>query len=259
MQRRRFAGLGVFLLLGMACNSRSVPTSAVAPAKDAALQVSVLEADAAAAEPTAAPEETDPRSTRATGPFAGFAVPKEARLARVIGFSADDTYLGYEFSSCDPCPQEYDFVSPNKPPLRFGYLWDPAHAHEPGYEARRKKHDDAVDAKVKQLSPDTYDPPFTLRGPFPYPDLAFAYEVERDDAKGIVIVRMGLRVQGEDPVLPIRLVLGPHPMRKPRAEDIRTWARLPKDEREKALREYEANFGVSEPDVVYMNVTKDGS
>lgn len=192
------------------------------------------------------------------GVFADFRV-SDAGGSRVIGFSADDAYLGYEHSSCDPCPQEFDFVSPRRPPVHLSYLYDPANANKPDYEARRARNDAAVDAALKGLGAERQQAPFKLRGPFPYEDLVFAYKVERQDHKGIVLVHFGLRVRGDDAVFLVHLALGPHPLWNPSPELAATLAKLPPAEREAQLRDHRKSYPVRDPDDIYMNVSRDGS
>jgi tetratricopeptide (TPR) repeat protein len=103
-----------------------------------------------------------------------------------------------------------------------------------------KSHNDAIEAKLTNLGVERNPAPYTLRGPFPFPDLAFAYQVSLDTAKGTEIVSMGLRVKGEEPVLPVRLVLGPN------------------DAFNSSTNKNEMQL-TTDIDAIYANVTKDGS
>jgi tetratricopeptide (TPR) repeat protein len=162
----------------------------------------------------------------------------------VIGFTKDDTYLGYQVSRCDPCPAEFEFESSTKPRIHLGYRtsnqFNPLIESESAFEVRLKAHNDGVDAKLAALGVERNSDAYTLRGPFPFPDLAFAYRVSLDTVKGTEIVSMGLRVKGEDPVLPVRLVLGPN---------IAFNSSSSKDALQLS----------TDIDAIYANVTKDGS
>lgn len=134
-------------------------------------------------------------------------------------------------------PNEFHFTSPTKPALDFSYHYDPEHDDgSQEAEARAKKNDDMVERRLRELGVVHAKDGRTLRGPFPYPDLTFASKSTRDDATGKVAVWFGAHVDGEAPVYPIRVELGPHPM-------------FDKDE----------EFAMGDAELVYANVTRDGS
>ena len=177
-------------------------------------------------------------------------------MNRRMGFSADDTYLGYEISVCDPCPSEFHFKSPSKPPLDFAYYHDPGR-----WDAvTEKKKNAEVDRKLKELGIPP-GPQRTLRGPFPFPDLVFASKSERNDATGKVSLLFGARASGYAPVFPMRVELGPNPMfgtPMDAAEQARV-AKLSPAERKKEIEGWKENWVLGDAMLTYANVTKDGS
>jgi tetratricopeptide (TPR) repeat protein len=173
-----------------------------------------------------------------------------------IGFSQDDRYLGYQVSVCDPCPDAIVAEGPLKPSLYLAELWEPGAEGSAGYEARKKAHDANIARQVAQLGLRPYAESRTLRGPFPYEGANFAFETASDLDKGTVTVRMGVKLPGEEPVLPVTLTLGPMIMvnRQP-PEQLRG---LTGEARIKARREWVEQFMIGEPDLLYANVSKDG-
>ena len=154
---------------------------------------------------------------------------------RHVGFTADDAYLGYEISTCDPCSNELHFTSPTQPPIDLAYYYEPREENA----AKQAKQDAEVDRRIKQLGIGT-GRQTKLRGPFPFPDLVFASKTDHNDVTGIVTLLFGARVEGYAPVFPMRVDLGPGPMFNVKTEALET--RM-----------------LSEPSLWYANVTKDGS
>jgi len=174
---------------------------------------------------------------------------------RHMGLSEDDGYLGYEVSSCDPCPTEFHFTSPTKPTLDFGYFYNPGTPRGP----KEEKQNADVERKLQMLNVHKGNWR-VLRGPFPYPDLTFATATDRNDIQGKVWLLFGARVVGYAPVFPIRVEVGPNPMfttPMPPSEQARI-AQLPRDERAKELRAWAAQWLLNDPGLAYANVTHDG-
>jgi hypothetical protein len=159
---------------------------------------------------------------------------------RRVGFSNDDVYLGYEISTCDPCPNELHFESKTRPPLSLSYYYDPSFesAHPDEAEKRRKKNDAIVDAKIAELGVGKGSDKRVLRGPFPYPDVRFVTKTTRDDAKGTTTLWFGGTSSGHAPVFPMHVTLGPDPV----------W-----------LTQKSKDTLLSEPVLLYANVTRDGA
>lgn len=67
----------------------------------------------------------------------------------------------------------------------------------------------------------------------------------------------GAHLPGEEPVYPIRVVIGPHAMRAVTKND-KDLKKLPPAEREKKLNELVDAYTMSDPILAYANVTKDG-
>lgn len=229
----------------------------------------------------AAPGSTSTSSTASSSaapaassgdPFADVAPPDvddEVTLPKVVGrkvgFSADDRYLGFEISTCDPCPAEFHFTSPSAPPVDLHYRWDPASdGNLPAdvAEAKRKAQDDAVDRTLTSMGIQKLPSARVLRGPFAYPDLRFAWTTGSSSRPGVVALLFGARVAGEPTtgaIYPIRIELGPHPaMNGMPAEEKARIAKLPPAEKAKAMKDWEDQFGMSPPRLAYANVTKDG-
>jgi len=150
---------------------------------------------------------------------------------RRVGFSKDDAWLGYEISTCDPCPEEFHFESRARKPLSFSYYYDPGNQDD---EAEKKKNAE-VDAKLAELDVAKAKDARKLRGPFPYTDLHFETKTETDPTTGASTVYFGA-----NGVFPMKVTVGPMPM----------FHRVPKEEQQ----DY-----VSDPMLVYANVTRDGS
>ncbi len=226
------------------------------------------EAQAPSASAIARPEEADSSARIVVIPLAsptGTANPRLLDLPptdaerfdnRHMGFSSDDTYLGYEISTCDPCSNELHFTSPTKPRLDFAYYNEPG-AWDP---VKQKKQDAEVDRQLKELGVGLASQR-ALRGPFPFPDLVFATKTDRNDVTGKVSVLFGASVVGYAPVFPMRIDLGPSPMfgTKMDASEQARVAKLAPDERAKELAAWNANWLLGDPFVAYANVTKDGS
>ena len=124
---------------------------------------------------------------------------------RVLGFSKDDRYLGFEVSTCDPCPSEFHFIARDGARLDFKYLWDPGDDSDAG-AARKAKQDALVEAKLAEIGAGKGKEGRVLRGPFPYPDLVFATRSEQEGRGAAILV--GAHVPGGPPVFPIRIHLG---------------------------------------------------
>ena len=151
--------------------------------------------------------------------------------SRRVGFSNDDAWLGYEISTCDPCPQEFHFEARHGKPLSFSYYYDPGN-HDDEVE---KKTNAEVDAKLAKLDVAKAIDARKLRGPFPYPDLHFATKTETNAKTGVTTVSFGA-----NGVWAMKVTVGPMPM----------FSKAPAAEKS----EY-----VVDPMLVYANVTRDGS
>jgi hypothetical protein len=250
----RAVWLGLVSLL--ACNSTPKPTEThPATAPSASAQAEDVTSARIVVLPVAEPTGT--ANPRVLGELPPTDPSREDMFeARHMGFSSDDAYLGYEISTCDPCSSEFHFTSPTKPPLDFAYYSDPGNWDS----VKEKKQNDETDRKVKELgvTTGTHHP---LRGPFPFPDLVFASKADRNDVTGKVTLFFGAHVAGYAPVFPMRIDLGPSPMfgTKMDASEQARVANLPPEERKKALRDWNANWLLSDPMLMYANVTKDGS
>jgi hypothetical protein len=193
-------------------------------------------------------------------PWEGWpAVSAAQSLDQLIGFSADDAYLGYQGSTGDAAPPSYWFYSLRKPPLYFedfnGQMVVPE--TEESQERRRVAFDKVFQVKLKKLGADTYANSRKLRGPFPFADINFAYRIEPHEDLGSITVRMGGVVRGEEPVLPVALVLGPSPLVSQQPA-----SKVPGQsnaEKRAARLEWIAQFMPGDPDELYANVTHDGS
>jgi hypothetical protein len=150
---------------------------------------------------------------------------------RRVGYSKDDVWLGYEISTCDPCPEELRFEAKNGKSLSFGYYYDPENQDD---EKERTTNAD-IDAKLAELDVAKAVDARKLRGPFPYPDLHFATKTETNPTTGESTVLFGA-----NGVFPMKVTLGPMPM----------FATVPADDKEQY---------VLDPMLVYANVTRDGS
>ncbi len=184
---------------------------------------------------------------------------------RIAGFSSDDKYLGWQISTCDPCPSEFHFRGPGAAPVDLFYHWDPgADGTLPAdvAEKRRKAADGAVDARLKSLAADKVEAGRKLRGPFPYPDLIFHVTTGQTSRAGTVALLFGAHVASEPANLsvhPIRIELGPHEMLgKMSPEERARIAKLPPAERAKAQKDWDDSWGMNPPRLAYANVTKDG-
>jgi hypothetical protein len=108
----------------IACHaSSSTPRTSELHSVDAAASVLQGLSSADASAHVAIDAGTDGAFAVATGvgPFEGFANPAGDGSQRVIGFTKDDAYLGYQVSRCDPCPAEFEFESPTKPRVHLKY------------------------------------------------------------------------------------------------------------------------------------------
>lgn len=175
---------------------------------------------------------------------------------RIVGFSKDDRYLGYELSTCDPCPSEFHFRAASGPGIDLSYFYDPT-LDEDVAEKRRKRQDAEVDAKLLALGAEKASAGKKLRGLFPYPDLVFAAKDTRDAAKRVTLL-VGAHLPGKEPVFPMRIELGPHPMRTHVKSTDAQFAHLPPAEREAAVAEVLEGFDLHEAQLAYINVTKNG-
>lgn len=163
---------------------------------------------------------------------------------RIVGFSEDDKYVGWSISTCDPCPTEHHFRGPGVPNVDLANFYRPD-LDEATQERLRKQNDDMVERRLKTLGAVKATEGRALRGPFPS-DLIFASKIESDEKTKTATVLFGARVVGEkEPVFPMRVPLGPHPMLH----------RIPKGV---SAAEWNDQWGLNDPRVVYANVTKDG-
>ena len=160
-------------------------------------------------------------------------VPDDLELnePRHVGFSKDDQWLGYEISTCDPCPQEFHFEGRSGKPLSFSYYYDPSN-HD---DEKEKKTNAEVDAKLAQLDVAKAVDARKLRGPFPYPDLHFTTKTEKDPKTGASTLFFGA-----NGVFPMKITVGPMPV----------FSSVPADEKDSYI---------VDPMLVYANVTHDGS
>lgn len=175
---------------------------------------------------------------------------------RIVGFSSDDRYLGYEISVCDPCPSEFHFRGPGHPPIDLKYFWEPS-LDEEAAEKKRKAEDAVVDKKLAALGATRAKLGKTLRGPFPHGDLVFAAKDARDEKKRVSLL-VGAHLPGEEPVFPMRIELGMHPMRTHVKPTDPQFSHLAPAERDKQVAEILESFDLHEAELAYINVTRDG-
>ena len=150
---------------------------------------------------------------------------------RVVGYTKDDTWLGYEISTCDPCPSEFHFEAKGQEPMALSYYYDPGN-HD---DEKEKATNADVDAKLAKLGLSKAVDARALRGPFPYPDLKLETKTESDPSTGDVTLSFGA-----NGVFPMKVTLGPMPL----------FSQVPADERDQYILD---------PMLVYANVTRDGS
>ena len=242
--RRAESSLFVLLLVG--CQKTPPAPSAPSASPEAVVIASVPAVEDAAPPPVAVSSD----------PYAELQLDEGERIA---GFTADDKYVGYQISSCDPCPPEFNFRSPTLSPIRLSYYYEPG-APEALQERERKRRDEAVDRKLKSLGALKAEESRTLRGPFPS-DLVFTTKTENGPRPGTKTVFVGAHVRGQkESVYPIRITLGPHPMFDaiPATTKIEM-AKMKPDEKAKALDDWHAQWELNEPKLLYVNVTKDGT
>jgi len=202
---------------------------------------------------------TNARVARLPWPLSELPLADEDTLGtfgpRLGGYSQDDRYLGYEISTCDPCPSEFVFTSPRAPAIDVSYYYQPQ-LDEAVQEAQREKHDAAVKKKLDQLGVKSFAESRELRGPFPYPDITFVSKVERaaDDS---ATLWFGAHLPNEEPVYPMHITFAPHPMRGVMTNDP-ALKKLSPREREKQLKEMLEGMTMSDPILAYANVSKDG-
>lgn len=203
-------------------------------------------------EPEAVRVDGGARAPMVSGPYAEMPEPTAGVLGsdRVVGFSKDDRYLGFEYTTCDACPTEYRFRGPGVPEVHFSEFWGPALDEE--VAAKKRAVAEANVAKqLGLLGPEHADRSRFLRGPFPYPDLVFAAKPTRDPKERVGLL-VGAHVPGEEPVFPLRIELGTHPMR---GRPIPTWPGQKPQSREA----FDAEFTMQDPELAYVNVTRDGT
>lgn len=236
--------LCVALLLVACRKTADAPDAAPAP-----LVVPPLAS--AATEPPAVSADASAPAPVATGPYAEMPAFTAGVLGsdRVVGFSKDDRYLGFEYTTCDACPTEYRFRGPGVPELHFAYFWAPELDEEVAAKKRAAAQAN-VEKQLALLGAENADRSRVLRGPFPYPDLVFAAQPTRD-AKERVGLLVGAHVPGEEPVFPLRIELGTHPMR---GRPIPTWP----GEKPATREDFDAQFTMQDPELTYVNVTRDG-
>jgi hypothetical protein len=255
---KRVVRFGVYALLVVACKRTTVA------ATDAGAGAYGPEAPDAMAD--AMPDAT--ADATATGVPVGGALDPYAEVPvldnggtlllpeRIVGFSSDDRYLGYEISVCDPCPSEFHFRGPGRPPIDLKYFWDPSLDEEVA-EKRRKAEDAFVEKKLTALGATPAKLGKKLRGPFPYRDLVFAAKDSRDASQRVSLL-VGAHLPDEEPVFPMRIELGMHPMRTSVKPTDPQFSHLPPAERDKQVAEVIAGFDFNEAQLAYINVTKDG-
>jgi len=244
----------VVLVVFLGCHKTAdkappVPSAAAA----VAIATPTAPVDAGAVE-----ETTDAGLDAEAGPFAELpsqnAVIETLGSERVVGFSDDDRYLGFEISTCDPCPPQFHFRGPGVPALDFAYFWEPG---ADAVEARQKANDAAVEARLASLgAPKTKDGR-ALRGPFPYTDLLFATTSEQAP-NGSVTLLVGAHVPGEPPVYPIRIPLGMHPLLQSTSAPGKRFAGLSPAARKAAIIAEIGGDPTRDGVLAYLNVTKDG-
>lgn len=212
-------------------------------------------ADASSADAARGASSLD-ASSPSPGPYGELPEVDPMLAQRVAGYSKDDRYLGYAISTCDPCPTELHFVPKAGPELSFSYFYQPDLPNDV-QERRRKAHDADVDRRLTALGVAKVEEGRALRGPFPA-DLRFAVKSTRDDAKGTVTLHFGARASAGPAVYPMRVVLGPHPMFEP-PKDVRAgMAKLSEAERARATKDWRDQWPMSDPELAYANVTRDG-
>lgn len=243
----------VFIAACGASPSSRTPTNAPMIAKTISAAPIASQSEAAP-QSAAAPPQSQEEPNAAL--FSMFDDDSSNYTRRPAGFSQDDAYLGYAISTCDPCPLEFHFESPTKPALTLAYYYQPG-AHD---DVAEKRTNAEVDRKLKEMGVIDASASRKARGPFPYPDLIFASHVDPAPALGKITVRFGARVAGYAPVFPLKADLGPMPLwndiSKPMQAAI---ARLPQSERQRAIDEHNASYTMTGAEIVYANVTHDGS
>lgn len=132
----------VLCCVPLACQSQGTPALAARQPQAATVGVPVqvlpaplavaLAPSDAAAGLASAPEDRDADAgvvAKMPWPLSELPLCDEEYLGtfgpRVGGFSNDDRYLGYEISTCDPCPSEFTFVSPRAPAISMSYFYAP--------------------------------------------------------------------------------------------------------------------------------------
>lgn len=201
--------------------------------------------------PAAEVPDAGPPVPVATGPYAempafGLGI---VSAERVVGFSKDDRYLGYEVAPCDPCMGQFHFRGPGVPPIDFAWFQDPS-LDEEAATRKRAIEDAKVEKQLALLGAEHADKGRVLRGPFPYPELTFAARPTRDANERVGLL-VGAHVPGEEPVFPLRIDIGPHPMR---GGAIPTEPGMKKYTRE----EWDAQWTMQDPELAYVNVTRSG-
>jgi len=144
-------------------------------------------------------------------------LPDPDHLAQhTMGYSKDGRYFGFCISRCDACPTSCEMTGKNRPPVSFTFASYHDYAgpktNDADVELRMKKHDEPH----RRFLADNELPGVTaqrvLHGPWKYPDLVLATRSSTDDAKGTSILEVGASVDADEPVFPLRLELGSHPM-----------------------------------------------
>lgn len=295
--RARLRIRGLFLLVGLvlvACESSRVPAQEAhlpdAPAStDGATRTSTTTTLDASTEDASLTTNVAADAGSSSATCNGVTLPKSvARLGcakedsdvagRPAGYSSDGAFLGACVSACDPCPLACSFRGNNGASRAFSDFYAPSNPKVRAVEASRLSDEEkekriaalevtehaSFEKSLAALALTKGPPGRPLSGPFPYLDLALASKGEVSPRSGEAILSFGAAVDGEDPVYPIRIALAPHPMwNGPLSLDPKVLAKLDaagkKKLQDETRAELRSQFGLSEPELVYVDVSKDGS
>jgi len=258
--------LGAFVLYACAQPRQPAHDNANANANAAKVSAtpttttSIAIADAAVplvASADASTSETDAGAPPASGgewPYT--ALPSIENIGGYAGYTKDDRYLGYQISNCGNCPEEFHFVAPGLPEITFATFSDWG-GEQAATERRQAAHDAAVMRRIATLGVQKVSDGRKLRGPFPYADLMFAMKTTSDAATGKTSLHFGARVGKDEPVYPMQITLGPHPLLpKEIAEAKKT---VPAAEQPAEIKRITEGMMMSEPTLMYANVSKNGT
>lgn len=209
---------------------------------------------------------------------ASLGCPEEGYLReRPAGFSRDGAFVGVCVSACDPCPLACtvhgrsgatkhfsDYYAPESAETQALERLPPSPAIERRIAAIEEAKHAAFEKSLGALGLAKGPPGRPLAGPFPYEDLALVTAGEVSATTGRATLSFGARVDGEEPVYPIRIVLPPTPMwNAPLPLDRAAMAKLDpverKEETDRLRAEMREQFALSEPVLVYADVTRDGA